>query len=102
MKIGEDCSIRNGSDSIRVVFKAFPDTLQGQIKAFSAQLDRNKWLIMIDSTLSKQAQRFTIGHELCHILEGHISQGIEISLAEKTANKRAWHYYRVFRDSLSA
>ena len=34
-------------------------------------LDRNKWYIVYDDTISKQRARYTIAHELGHIILGH-------------------------------
>lgn len=82
---------------VSIKYEPFPEQLQGSTSGFTVAR-RGKYMVVIDSTRAGIVQRRTIGHELAHIFLGHFEKKIPTLIAEREADRRAWEYYRLYRD----
>lgn len=111
--------MKHNGKEIKIKHELFPKLLQGVIGGITFNEDCF-YLVVIDSSRCPITQRQILGHELAHIYLGHLdSDATSYSLSElsdyndfiekqknvafkgieRQANKAAWHYYRVYKDS---
>lgn len=87
--------------SVKIEFAPFPERFRGIIRGYATVItEREKYLIVVDSTRAPIVQRRTIGHELAHVFRGHFDTKLSIEFVEKDASRHAWEYYRLYRDGL--
>ena len=95
MKIGTDATLHHNGKVIRIVFRSLEDGMKGT----ACTNGSHYYLIAVNTNQSAQSQRFTVGHELAHILNGHFFRSVDVLGAmEAEANRQAWKYYGLFRD----
>lgn len=51
-----------------IVFETMPDDISGMLVPLPSHSRRQHWVIVVNATHAKVRQRFTIAHELAHIL----------------------------------
>ena len=57
------------------------------------------YLVAIDPKQCVLRQRFVFGHELAHIFLHHHDSKNNVMIDEAEANRKAWNYYRMYRDA---
>lgn len=96
MKIGRDGEFLFRGKSVYVAFRNLPEDVHG----FSCIRDGG-YLLVVNSLDSAQRQRLSTGHELAHIILGHLD-GIRkrdpVEVLEAEAHAAAWTCYGLFRD----
>ena len=80
----------------------FPDSLRGTAGGFAVVNDK-EYTVAVDEGNAAIVQRFVLGHELAHVflnhLEAHLDrEDVRREEQEREANKRAWEFYRAYRD----
>ena len=84
---------------VKIVYKAFPQQLQGKVRGLtSARPDC--YLVIIDNSRPAEDQRQTLGHELAHIYLNHIDSSRPTKELEREANERAGEFYSLLREGL--
>ena len=85
--------IHNGKQ-IRIAFLSLP----GKVHGVTMEAD-DCYIVAVNERDASITQRHALGHELAHIFLDHISSGKPIREAEKEANREAWSYYRIYKNS---
>lgn len=96
MKVGRDGEFQCCGKSIYVAFRNLP----GEVHGFSCIRDGG-YLAVVNTRDSMQRQRRAVGHELAHIILGHldgIREQVPAEVLEAEANAAAWKCYGLFRD----
>ena len=93
--------MKHNGKEIVIEYDAFPDGVRKLIKAYVAE-DTDAYLIGIDTHNAAIVQRFALGHELAHVFLGHLDSSKPKAVQEREANKNAWKYYRLYRDTVQA
>lgn len=101
--------MKHNGKEIVIEHTEFPDGIHGFVRAFVTE-DEDSYLIGIDSRNAPIIQRYALGHELAHVFLGHempyiteyINMRKELKAMEREANKNAWKYYRLYRDTVKA
>lgn len=100
--------MQHNGKAIEIEYCSFPDRVHGFIGAFVID-DDNGYYIGIDNRNAPIVQRFALGHELAHIFLNHNMPRLsdyngklrkELQGMEREANRRAWEFYRLYRDEL--
>jgi len=84
---------------VRIIFADFPQDIQGKVRGVTRATAKG-YTVLIDSSRPAQTQRHTIGHELAHIFLKHFEISSDIAAIEREANKKAWHYYRLYKEQI--
>lgn len=82
----------------RIVVADFPEPLDARIHGAVTETD-TKYLVFINPACVGIVQRYALGHELAHIYLNHFYQlERDVMDCEREANRRAWEFYRAYRD----
>ena len=80
-------------------FTIFEYDLPQGVRGFVTE--RKEWfVILINKSLCPLMKQRTIGHELAHLMLGHLEQPTEtfsLQAAETAAERQAWHYYSKYK-----
>ena len=79
---------------IKLQYMTLPSGIHGAVREME-----HSYVILINSDSPGIVQRFAIGHELAHIFLDHFERSECVLELEKEANKRAWEFYRLYRDN---
>lgn len=79
---------------IKLQYMTLPSGIHGAVREME-----HSYVILINSDSPGIVQRFAIGHEFAHIFLDHFESSKGVLELEKEANKRAWEFYRFYRDN---